>query len=88
MKRKKFMLFLGWCTIVLNCIFMLWQRVQLITILLWLFGGGLITALFVIERKEIISNDIRKAIAFSFDVGVFYLVFNTLIKCIDIVKSL
>ena len=86
MKRKRFMLFLGWCTIVLNCIFMLLQKEQFVSIILFLFCGGLLTFLFVVEGRASISHDIRRAIAFSFDVGVLYLVFDTVKRCMDMAK--
>ena len=87
MKWKKFILFLGWCSIVLNCLFMLLQREQFISIVLLLFCGGLLTFLFIIEGKESLSHSLRRAISFSFDIGILYLVFSTIIECINIMNK-
>ena len=87
MKAKKFMLLIGWCSIVINSIFMLLQREQLISIVLLLLVGGLLTFLFITEGKESLSRILRRAISFSFDIGVLYLVFSTIIECINILNK-
>lgn len=82
MKYKKIFLLIAWITIVLNCIFMFMEKEQLLSAVLLVFIGGLLTFMYMIEKKKNISYNVRRAIAFSFDVGILYLILETILKFI------
>ena len=82
LKYKKIFLLIAWITIVLNCIFMFMEKEQLLSAVLLVFIGGLLTFMYMIEKKKNISYNVRRAIAFSFDVGILYLILETILKFI------
>lgn len=88
LKKQTIMLLAGWFAIVLNCYIMYLQKEQFISIFLLLFVGVILTFMFIIERKETLSHNVNRAIAFSFEIGVLYLIVFTVMRCINMAKIL
>ena len=61
---------------------MFMEKEQLLSAVLLVFIGGLLTFMYMIEKKKNISYNVRRAIAFSFDVGILYLILETILKFI------
>ena len=77
MKKYKKLLYL-WFFIFVNFLIMFFLNEQILTYILFIIFGIILTTLFFLKEKNSISPHFRKALGFSFEVGLYYLIVKSL----------